>query len=838
MRKLLLLFILFLGYAGRTSASTWKIGPNGNFADINAAMNSASVKDGDVLRIMDNATIGSTSTSQTVTKSVTIEGPGIVVNNSNGNVETASYIASDLYLQETGIVISKLYLTGTVYIRADEITVEKCWIKADVNGAQQNYDTENFTLRQCYLQNCTLRGLNSEDHPGWRIMNNIFVSSSTSAGLSPQISGMYDAVIDHNIFYMMYKAGYSADYIIKFVEDCTITNNIITKFVLNSDNTVSAVSDKIMRDDLFNSNTITNNVFTGTMSKANNKGGISSITDVYTGKLLEGLKYPETEYMLSANSLARNYATDGGNCGPWDGQYPYLLGGLSDPTVIPADEFQVEANDLLALKNMYNAFGGDKWTTKKWSFASNGKSKEDFPGVTFNDQGRVTAIDLLENGLDGEMFNVYSPSFAELTRLNLGYNKLRGDISKFVINLPKLQTLFLQCNRLTEMSQGLPKSCVNLNLQFQNRPWGVSGNYVTDNFYSLSPIKYTVRMDNYDYVNVPSLFTFGKAQCTITTANGYGFGNYVATMLLRTTDNYLRFYPTDNKIIYTLPQDTICIFWQTGEDFTMNSAYPILMHFAPGDADMNGVTNVLDVQYTLTYILAASTITTFNYSAANTYSDSQINVQDIVATVNIMLSPATPEDYSSSAPEPIVLEPSVNIVPSVMTSRADELSGQHEQEPAEGTVFSRNGQLLLSATRPVAAIDVELEGVSTDEVGLMLPSRDFQMIGRNTEWGSRYVIFSTTGKSLPADTETPLLRLAAYAQPVGIMCADPEAKSVAVAIGSTPTGISVIENGKLNTENGLYDLQGRRMESSNLNSQSSNHRKGLYIQNGKKIIFQ
>jgi hypothetical protein len=42
-------------------------------------------------------------------------------------------------------------------------------------------------------------------------------------------------------------------------------------------------------------------------------------------------------------------------------------------------------------------------------------------------------------------------------------------------------------------------------------------------------------------------------------------------------------------------------------------------------------------------------------------------------------------------------------------------------------------------------------------------------------------------------------------------------------------GINIIENAKLNTENGVYDMQGRRVSGSQL-------KKGLYIQNGKKIL--
>ena len=52
------------------------------------------------------------------------------------------------------------------------------------------------------------------------------------------------------------------------------------------------------------------------------------------------------------------------------------------------------------------------------------------------------------------------------------------------------------------------------------------------------------------------------------------------------------------------------------------------------------------------------------------------------------------------------------------------------------------------------------------------------------------------------------------------------------------TGIKEIEDGKWKMENGSYDLQGRRMESSIFNSQSSILKKGVYIVNGKKKVIK
>ena len=52
------------------------------------------------------------------------------------------------------------------------------------------------------------------------------------------------------------------------------------------------------------------------------------------------------------------------------------------------------------------------------------------------------------------------------------------------------------------------------------------------------------------------------------------------------------------------------------------------------------------------------------------------------------------------------------------------------------------------------------------------------------------------------------------------------------------TAIREIEDGKWKMENGSYDLQGRRVESSIFNSQSSILKKGVYIVNGKKTVIK
>ena len=57
-----------------------------------------------------------------------------------------------------------------------------------------------------------------------------------------------------------------------------------------------------------------------------------------------------------------------------------------------------------------------------------------------------------------------------------------------------------------------------------------------------------------------------------------------------------------------------------------------------------------------------------------------------------------------------------------------------------------------------------------------------------------------------------------------------------VVIGDDPSGVEELKNSKNEGLNTVYDLLGRKVQTSNLNSQTSNIKKGLYIVNGKKVI--
>ena len=125
-----------------------------------------------------------------------------------------------------------------------------------------------------------------------------------------------------------------------------------------------------------------------------------------------------------------------------------LLAGLALTGLLgcgPADTGSAET-DRAALVALYHAAGGPEWD-------SNGNWLSDEPlgtwyGVTTNDAGRVTALSLIRNNLDGSI----PPELGKLSNLEVlifVYNQLSGPIPAELGNLSNLEALGLSSNQLT-----------------------------------------------------------------------------------------------------------------------------------------------------------------------------------------------------------------------------------------------------------------------------------------------------------------------------------------------------------------------------------------------------
>ena len=103
-------------------------------------------------------------------------------------------------------------------------------------------------------------------------------------------------------------------------------------------------------------------------------------------------------------------------------------------------------SDRDALIALYNATGGADWSNRT-NWLSNSPMGQWY-GVTTNDDGKVTELRLLENGLAGPIPGTLG-NLSSLNRLNLGDNALTGTIPAELQNLGNLQQFYLWNNRLT-----------------------------------------------------------------------------------------------------------------------------------------------------------------------------------------------------------------------------------------------------------------------------------------------------------------------------------------------------------------------------------------------------
>ncbi|MCI6337900.1 MAG: hypothetical protein MR802_08195, partial [Prevotella sp.] len=306
--------------------------------------------------------------------------------------------------------------------------------------------------------------------------------------------------------------------------------------------------------------------------------------------------------------------------------------------------FKIDPNELEVLKGFYAKFDGDNWTSK-WVFAEGEPERTDFPGVTFGEPdelgySHVVEIRMDKNNVKGDVtaFTLHLP---QLTALYLYGNELRGDLTAFVSELTALKTLDVRANALSGL-QAVPESVTTLEKGMQFRK-----DNAAECMEGLDPVLFYI--SGHQKMTLPSIITYDLASRShkstllymmerdnVYAQTYFGMLNPIATKEM----TYATAWP---QTPYTYEYGQDYELWLRTQDGTV---YPAVIRYVMGDADMSGATDVLDVQTTISEILHPVLIDLFNASAANTYTDDLLNVQDVVATVNIVLDNDSPSPVS------------------------------------------------------------------------------------------------------------------------------------------------------------------------------------------------
>ena len=443
---------------------------------------------------------------------------------------------------------------------------------------------------------------------------------------------------------------------------------------------------------------------------------------------------------------------------------------VSDP--ISIIKRYIDAADYEALKVLYQATNGGAWTNKTWRIGSNAVTSTGWPGVTFDEEGHVLAIELQNNNLRGSL-----PTEGMEMKL-----------------LPALETLNLGYNLFTELTDVLPAHITSLNLQNQREGYHLSTFTLQE--WAMGDKQANIQLGTliaYDHQN--QNFDGHPALRIYTTDNN----SYVGEM--RYADGAYRYYLSGT---YNYASGTeFCI--RSNGGVAQNNRLRAKLTWTKGDVNADASVDVLDAQQTLNYIMGTQN-GNFNYPAADTYEGGGINVQDVVATINIFIGSNDNADQKS-----------------LMAAQRRWTESMGEEASTANVLSVEDDALWLDATDQVAALDITLAGVKANDVKLAMSKQRYQLVTHNTANGVRIVIISTTGDIISGRTK--LLRLAKPARVYQAMAADIDAQPVGVAFEGQTTDIDAVTADAESRED-VYTIDGRKL--------NGVAREGVYIVNGKK----
>lgn len=450
-----------------------------------------------------------------------------------------------------------------------------------------------------------------------------------------------------------------------------------------------------------------------------------------------------------------------------------------------------------------------------WNIAGGAKSVSTFEGLSI-EEGHVVGVSLANKGVTG-LFPSSLMSFTNLKEIDLSNNDLSGDVAVAIATvkmqdslafnslkvldisnnrysgnigilasgMPNLTTLDASNNKFEDLFPALPSSITNLDISNQKMERVVELNMsdlLLENMVTKVPTILLYDQVNRTYKNSINLLC---TKADLATFNKYDTEEWA--MQLRIEENHISIpYVSVQNAYYGESGDVLNVLNMTGNNTTDSCSFRIALSFNQGDANfVNGV-DATDLQATILYAFGGYRNYPFNFTAADTYKDIFINVQDVICTVNILLS----YDNESS---PEAMSKHATIVRKAASSLTD-----------DAYMYIRDGKVYLHSRVPVASLSIKADGNV---------KWDFGRIGliQSTANGN-IVAYSLNGTTIPSNVDV-VLGECTNATLYSASLSDADAQPISVSFLDDNTTNITNTSGTTNEHMNIYDVSGYKKNS-------------------------
>lgn len=444
-----------------------------------------------------------------------------------------------------------------------------------------------------------------------------------------------------------------------------------------------------------------------------------------------------------------------------------------DFVILPiTNDMAIDKSEFDVLQAIYESLDGKNWNNK-WDLSDTLSMSAKLYGVEVS-EGHIIEINLSNNNLKGVLpsqifqlpmlkslnlsnntisgnVNIVTPindtTVCALATVDFSSNELTGNIGEFIAELPNLVNVKASYNKISRIYPAFDATRINVELKNQ---------HISDTLV-------------FDMTSLPSLISGIALMPEVLTYNIDGIYRLILKTTEKTPDFEVGFVYDNGQRKYQVISNSNVFAHENGSLINIVSNNPITLgsvvnakiNFQNGDADFSATVDILDVQALLQYSFNNYNNAPFNYTAANLYIDETINIQDVVCTVNEILS------------QPIIVPMS-----------------SYSNEYTDAVIYWRGNELVLKTTKEIAALDIVTTGAS--DIDWSKNKSDFIVSTKDVEKFNRAIIYSTNGSTFPIG-ETVIATAGNVITPSVVNATLADVNAHFISVGCNRQSISSIE---------------------------------------------